>query len=573
MIRSIVGSSLKFRYIALALAAAMMVFGIAQIPRMPVDAFPEFAPPRVEIQTPCLGLSAEEVESLVTVPLEQALNGLQGLDLMRSKSLPDLSSIEMLFKPGTDVLKARQLVQERLATVINTLPTWAAPPVILPPVSTTGRVLKIGMSSKTVDLMDMSMIAYWTIRARLLAVPGVANVAIWGERIRIPQVRVDPVRMRLHKVALDDVMETTADALDVGILQFSEGAVIGTGGFIDTPNQRLGIRSVLPIKSAADLAQVPIKGNKFKSDGSPVRLGDVADVVEDTWPLFGDAVVNSGPGLMLVVEKFPWANTIDVTKGVEAALDELRPGLPGIEMDSTIFRPADFIQVALDNLGRALLIGCILVMIVLAAFLFEWRTAVISLVAIPLSLMAGALVLYLRGGTINTMILAGFVIAIGVVVDDAIIDVENIVRRLRQYRKEGIAKSTSSIVLEASLEVRQAIIHATLIDAVVLIPIFFIGGVSGALFKPLAISYGLAVLASMFVALTITPVMCLPLLKNVPIEHREQPLVTRLQHAYSKVLWPIIRHPRPVFITTGAVMLIGLLIVPTLGESLFPHFK
>ena len=572
MIRSIVGSSLKFRYIVLALAAVMMVFGITQVPKMPVDAFPEFAPPRVEIQTPCLGLSADEVESLVTVPLEQALNGLQGLDLMRSKSLPDLSSIEMLFKPGTDELKARQLVQERLATVINTLPTWAAPPVILPPVSTTGRVLKIGMSSKTVNLMDMSMIAYWTIRARLLAVPGVANVAIWGERIRIPQVRVDPLKMRLHKVALDDVMETTADALDVGILQFSEGAVIGTGGFIDTPNQRMGIRPVLPIKSAADLAQVPIKG-KYKSDGSPIRLGDVADVVEDTWPLFGDAVINSGPGLMLVVEKFPWANTLDVTKGVEAALDELRPGLPGIALDSTIFRPADFIQVALDNLGRALLIGCILVMIVLAAFLFEWRTAVISLVAIPLSLMAGALVLYLRGGTINTMILAGFVIAIGVVVDDAIIDVENIVRRLRQYRREGIVKSTASIVLEASLEVRQAIIHATLIDAVVLIPIFFIGGVSGAFFQPLAVSYALAVLASMFVALTVTPVMCLLLLKNVPIEHREQPLVKRLQHAYEKVLWPIIRHPRPVFITTGVVMLIGLAVVPLMGESLFPHFK
>ncbi|HSB00177.1 MAG TPA: efflux RND transporter permease subunit, partial [Anaerolineales bacterium] len=572
MIRSIVGSSLKFRYIVLAIAAAMMVFGIAQVPRMPVDAFPEFAPPRVEIQTPCLGLSADEVESLVTVPLEQALNGLPGLDIMRSKSIPDLSSIEMLFKPGTDELKARQLVQERLATVINTIPTWAAPPVIMPPVSTTGRVLKVGVSSKTVDLMDLSMISYWTIRARLLGVPGVANVAIWGERIRIPQVQVDPVKMREYDVSLDEVMETTANALDVGILQFSDGAVIGTGGFIDTPNQRLGIRPVLPIKSAADLAQVPIEGKK-KSDGTPLRLGDVANVVEDTWPLFGDAVVNSGPGLMLVVEKFPWANTLDVTKGVESALDELRPGLPGIEMDSTIFRPADFIQVALDNLSRALLIGCILVMIVLAAFLFEWRTAIISLVAIPLSLMAGALVLYLRGGTINTMILAGFVIAIGVVVDDAIIDVENIVRRLRQYRKEGTTKSTASIVLEASLEVRQAIIHATLIDAVVLIPIFFIGGVSGAFFQPLAVSYGLAVLASMFVALTVTPVMCLLLLRNVPIEHREQPLVKRLQHVYERVLWPIIRHPRPVFITTGVVMLIGVIVVPSLGESLFPHFK
>ena len=572
MIRSIVGSSLKFRYIVLAIAAAMMVFGIAQVPTMPVDAFPEFAPPRVEIQTPCLGLSADEVEALVTVPLEQALNGLPGLELMRSKSIPDLSSIEMLFKTGTDELKARQLVQERLATVINTIPTWAAPPVIMPPISSTGRVMKIGVSSKTVNLMDLSMIAYWTIRARLLAVPGVANVAIWGERIKIPQVQVDPLKLRQYDVSLDEVMETTADALDVGILQFSNGAVIGTGGFIDTPNQRLGIRSVLPIKSAADLALVPIE-NKKKSDGTPVRLGDIGNVVEDTWPLFGDAVINAGPGLLLVVEKFPSANTLEVTKGIESALDELRPGLPGIEMDSTIFRPADFIQVALDNLTRALLIGCILVMVVLAAFLFEWRTAVISLVAIPLSLIAGALVLYLRGGTINTMILAGFVIAIGVVVDDAIIDVENIVRRLRQYRKEGIVKSTASIVLEASLEVRQAIIHATLIDAVVLIPIFFLGGVSGAFFKPLAISYALAVLASMFVALTVTPVMCLLLLRNVPIEHRQQPIVTWLQHAYDRVLSPIIRHPRPVFITTAVVMLIGIIVAPLLGESLFPEFK
>ncbi len=572
MIRSIVGTSLKFRYIVLAVAAALMVIGILQVPNMPVDAFPEFAPPRVEIQTPCLGLSADEVEQLVTVPLEQAFTGLDGLDLMRSKSIPDLSSIELLFKPGTDVLHARQVVQERLATVIGTLPTWAAPPVIMPPVSTTGRVLKIGLSSKTVSLMDMSMLSYWTIRARLLRVPGVANVAIWGERIRIPQVQVDPEKMSAHHVALDDVMETTADALDVGILQFSNGAVIGTGGFIETPNQRLDIHPVLPIRSAADLALVPI-GNRKKPDGTPLVLSDIATVTEDTWPLIGDAVVNDGPGLMLVVEKFPWANTLDVTRGVEQALDELRPGLPGIEMDSSIFRPADFIQVALDNLSRALLFGCILVMVVIAAFLFEWRTALISLIAIPLSLMAGALVLYVSGGTINTMILAGFVIAIGVVVDDAIIDVENIVRRLRQARKEGIHKSTASIVLEASLEVRQAIIHATLIDAVVLIPIFFIGGVSGAFFQPLAIAYGLAVLASMFVALTVTPSLCLLLLSNVPIEHRQQPLVVWLQQRYDRILAPIIQRPLPVFATTAAIMLIGIFIVPRLGESLFPHFK
>jgi CzcA family heavy metal efflux pump len=572
MLRWIVGSSLKFRFIVVALAAAMMFFGIAQLRDSPMDVFPEFAPPRVEIQTPCLGLSAEEVESLVSVPLEQALNGLDGMEILRSKSLPDLSSIEMLFKLGTDEILTRQLVQERVATVISTLPTWAAPPFIMAPVSTTGRVMKIGVSSKTVSVMDLSMIAYWKIRARLLQVRGVANIPIWGERVRMPQVRVDPVRMRAHAVSLDDVMETTADALDVGILHFSNGALVGTGGWINTPNQRLGIRHVLPITSHEGLAQVPIRDKK-KSNGTPLVLSDVADVVEDTWPLFGDAVVNDSLGLILVVEKFPWANTLEVTRGVEKALEEMQPGLSGIEIDPTIFRPADFIQVALDNLTRALIIGCVLVMLVLGAFLFEWRTALISLVAIPLSLVAGGLVLYLRGVTINTMILAGFVIAVGVVVDDAIIDVENIVRRLRQYRKEGSTKSTARIIFEASLEVRQAIIHATVIDAVTLLPIFFMGGLSGAFFQPLALSYALAVLASMFVALTVTPALCLMLLAKAPIERHEQPVVRWLRRVYEGVLTPIIRRPQWVFGATAVIMVVGFAVLPMLGESLFPNFK
>jgi CzcA family heavy metal efflux pump len=556
----------------LALAAALMVFGILQIPKMPVDAFPEFAPPRVEIQTPCLGLSADETESFVTVPLEAALNGVDRLDLMRSKSIPDLSSIELLFKPGTDLLAARQLVQERVEAVIPTLPTWAAPPVMMPPVSTTGRFMKIGLSSDTVPLTDMSMIAYWTIRARLLRVPGVANVAIWGERVKMPQVLVDPKRMRAHDVTLDEVMEVTADALDVGILYFSSGAVIGTGGFIDTPNQRLGIRAVSAIVTPEHLGRIPI-GSRKKPDGTPLVLSDVADVKEGTWPLFGEAVVNDGPGLMLVVEKYPWANTLQATHGVEQALAELKPGLPGLRMDPNIFRPADFIQLALDNLGRALLLGCLLVMVVLAAFLFEWRTALISLVAIPLSLLAGVMVLHLRGATINTMILAGFVIAIGVVVDDAIIDVENIVRRLRQHRKEGSKEPIAKIILEASLEVRQAIIHATLIDAVVLLPIFYMGGVSQAFFQPLAVSYALAVLASMLIALTVTPVLCLLLLGKKPMEKYDQPIARWLRGVYGGWLGRIIRRPRPVFVVTALATLLGIVVLPRLGESLFPEFK
>ncbi|HKQ56600.1 MAG TPA: efflux RND transporter permease subunit [Candidatus Eisenbacteria bacterium] len=572
MIRSIVGTSLRFRYIVLVIAAAMLFFGMRQIEHMPVDVFPEFAPEREEIQTICLGLSAQEVEALVTVPMEQELNGLQGLEVLRSKSIGDLSSIEMLFKPGTDVLHARQLIQERMTNVIPNLPTWAAPPVLMPPVSVTGRFMKIGLSSKTIPLTDMSMIGYWTIRARLLRVPGVANVVIWGERIKMPQVRVDPERMKRHDVSLDNVMELTADALDVGILHYSKGAVIGTGGFLETPNQRMGVQMVSPLVTPKDLGSIPIY-HQMKGDGTPLVMSDVADVVEDTWPLFGDAVINDGPGLMLVVFKYPWANTLDATRGVEAALNELKPGLPGLEIDPTIFRPADFIELAFANLTRALLLGCLLVMLVLAAFLFEWRTAVISLVAIPLSLVAGTLVLNATGVTLNTMLLAGFVIAIGVVVDDAIIDVENIMRRLRQHRAAGSTRSTASIVLEASLEVRQAIIHATLIDAVVLLPVFFLGGVSGAFFKPMAISYGLAVLASMGVALTVTPVLCMLLLRNVAIREHEPPLMRWLKGLYQPVLTGIIKHPRPVFVGTALVVLGGLFVLPLLGESLFPEFK
>ena len=302
MMRWIVGSSLKFRFIVVVLAGAMMILGMVQLRHSPMDVFPEFAPPRVEIQTPCLGLSAEEVEGLVSVPIEQVLNGVEGLEVMRSKSIPDLSSIELLFTLGSDEILARQLVQERLATVLPSLPTWAAPPVVMPPVSTTGRVMKIGVTSKSVSLNDMSMIAYWKIRARLLRVRGVANVPIWGERIKIPQVLVDPKGMRAHAVSLDQVMDVTASALDVGILFYSPSAMIGTGGWLDTPNQRLGIRTVSPITGPEGLAQVAISDKK-KSDGTPLVLGDVANVVEGTWPLFGDAVINDGPGLMLIVDR------------------------------------------------------------------------------------------------------------------------------------------------------------------------------------------------------------------------------------------------------------------------------
>ncbi|MGH8897067.1 MAG: efflux RND transporter permease subunit [Egibacteraceae bacterium] len=569
MMRRIVGSSLKFRFLVVAGAAAMMFFGVMQLRNMPVDVFPEFAPPRVEIQTPSLGLSAADVEELVTVPLEEVLTGVPGLDDMRSKSVAQLSSIVLIFKPGTDLLEARQLVQERVTSVTPSLPTWASPPFMMQPLSATSRVMKIGLSSKDVSLIDMSTISYWTIRSRLLRVPGVANVAIWGERIQQQHVEVDPARMRENGVSLNQVMESTADALDAGLLRYSDGGFIGTGGFIDTPNQRLGVRHVLPIVTPDDLARIPLEN----SGGKQVRLADVANVVEGHPPLIGDAVINDGPGLMLIVEKFPWANTLDVTRGVETALDELRPGLAGIEIDSQIFRPATFIENAIKNLSTSLIIGCLLMVLMLGLFLYEWRTALISIVAIPLSLVAAGLVLYHRGATINTMILAGFVIALGDVVDDAIIDIENVVRRLRQHRKAGSGRSTAAVILGASLEVRSAIVYATLIEVVAIAPVFFLRGLSGAFFRPLAISYSLALLVSMVVALTVTPALAMILLRNAPLESRESPLVPWLKRGYNAWLARIIRTPRPAFAGVGALGLAGLAVVPLLGQSLLPSFK
>lgn len=569
MMRWIIGTSLKFRILVVAIAGGMMLFGLGQFKDMPIDAFPEFAPPKVEIQTPCIGLSASEVEALVTVPIEEVLNGLPGLDAVRSKSVSQLSSIVLIFNPGTDLLKARQEVAERISNVTATLPTWASPPFMLQPLSSTSRVMKVGLTSNTRSQIEMSMIAYWTIRARLLRVPGVANVAIWGERLQMLQVQADPKRLAAKKVSLDDLMEATAGAVDSGLLRYSDGSVIGTGGFIDTPNQRLGVRHVLAIATPADLAQVAIT----ERDGKPVLIGDVANVLEDHQPLIGDAVINGGKGLMLIVEKLPWGNTLEVTEGVEKALAGMQPGLPGIEIDTSIFRPATFISKAVDNLASALLLGCLLVIFVLIAFLFEWRSALISLISIPLSLTAAGLALYFSGSTINTMVLAGLVIAVGVVVDDAIIDVENILRRLRQRRAEGTTESTASIILEASIEVRGPIVVATLIIVAAAAPVFFLQGLTGSFFKPLAMAYTLAVLASLLVALTVTPALALMLLRGATLERGTPPLVRLLRRLYTAILRPILRTPVTAYVAAGLVVLAGIAVLPQLGQSLFPAFK
>lgn len=568
----VIGTSLKFPYLVVFLTGVLLVVGIGAIRAMPVDVFPEFAPPRVEIQTPSLGLSSAEVEAFVTVPLEQAFQGVPGLDIMRSKSVEQLSSIVLIFKPRTDLMEARQLVAERLGVATPTLPTWAAPPMMMPPLSSTARTMKIGISSEKHSVMDLSMIAYWTIRERLLRVPGVANVAIWGEQIKMLQVQADPERLLRHQVTMDEVLQGTSDALDVGLVQYSNGSTAGTGGFLDTPNQRLTIRHVLPVVTSADLARVPIS-DQTKSDGTPLRLNDVAELVDGTWPMIGDAVINGGPGLLLVVEKFPWGNTVAVTRGVEAALAELRPGLPDIQVDSTIFRPATFVEAALANLTNSLLLGAGLVVVVLLLFLWDVRIALISATIIPVTAVITLLVLWWLGVTLNVMVLAGLVIAIGAVVDDAIVDVENIVRRLRQHRAAGSSKPASAIILEASVEVRSAIINASLIEMIALLPVFFMRGLSGAFFQPLALAYVVATLVSPVVALTVTPALILLLTGRRAGRGRLSPLVAPLQRAYEVLLARIMRVPRVAYAATAILLTLGLAAWPFLGQELLPSFK
>ncbi|MBB3588499.1 efflux RND transporter permease subunit [Sphingomonas sp. BK481] len=545
MLAWLVRAALIQRVLVLALAALLVVLGLRATGDVPLDVFPEFAPPMVEIQTEAPGLSTEEVESLITVPIETAVNGVPDLMTLRSKSVLGLSSVSILFDRGTDVIRARQLVQERVTQVQARLPAAARPPVMLPPLSSTSRAMKIGISSAKLDQMQLSELARWTIRPRLMAVPGVANVAIWGLRDRQLQVLVDPDRLRAAGVTLAELRAAAGDAV-----------LVGGGGFVDTATQRLAVQQTSAIQSSADLSQAVIK----QSGEAPVRIGDVARVVDGFAAPIGNAIIDDGPGLMLIVEKQPTGNTLQLTRDVEAAIGELKPGLRDVKVDTTIFRPATFIERSIDNLTRALAIGCLLVAVVLFVFTRDWRQATISLVAIPLSLLGAGLVLLWSGATINTMVIAGLVIALGEVVDDAIIDVENIARRLRLNREAGNPRSNFDVVLSASLEVRSAVVFASLIVMLVFLPIFFLGGVAGTFFQPLAIAYVLAIAASLLVALVVTPAMCLFLLPSAPLKaERDTRLVGALKRRYAGVLPRMVARPALAMgIVAGGLLLAGV---------------
>jgi Cu/Ag efflux pump CusA len=564
MTRWIVGSSLRFRGLVVAIAVGLLAFGIVKLRDAPVDALPEFAPPTVEIQTEALGLSASEVEQLITVPIEQdLLAGVAFADEIISQSVPGLSSIVVVFEPGTDVLAARQVVAERL-TQTHALPQVSRPPEMLQPLSSTNRVMMVGVSSEELSAIETSVIARWTLKPRLTGVPGVANVSIFGHRDRQLQVQVDPERLQAQNVTLVQLLETAGNALWVSPLSFVEASTPGTGGFIDTANQRLGIQHVSPIGTADELATVSVEGTNL-------TLGDVANVVEDHQPLIGDA--NAGSGLVLVIEKFPEADTLEVTKGVEEALAELQPGLPSMTFDSTIYRPASYLEESIDNITLALIIGGVLLALGIGVLLFEWRAALIAIAVIPLSFVVAGLVLDLLGETVNTMIVLGLAAALGLVVFDAIADVDVAVRRLRQRQADGTDSPVADLVLDAARQVRGPAAYATLIVALALVPVVVLEGVAGAFLPTAAVAFLVAAAVSMAVALTVTPALSLLLYSRAPLERRESPVLRGLKGGYERILGSVLDRPLWAYAGVGAIVVAGLVALPFLTPAMSPSLK
>jgi Cu/Ag efflux pump CusA len=561
---------MQLRLVVLVAAAVAIFFGMTRLSDVPVDVLPEFSRPYVEVQTEALGLSAEEVEAMITVPLEaDMLNGVSWVEEIRSESIPGLSSIVLFFEPGIDMLVARQMVMERL-TETHTLPGVAKPPKMLNPLSSSGRFLKVGVTSEEHSLIDLSVLAHWTLAPRLMGVPGVAHVSVWGERSRQLQVQVDPYQLRDMGVKLSQIIATAGNALWVSPLSFLDASTPGTGGWIETPNQRLQIQHLLPITTPEELSRVVVQGTNY-------TLAEVTNVVEDHQPLIGDAVVNDSPALMLVIEKFPWANTVEVTHGVEETLAALSLGLPGVEMDSTLFRPATYVELAVANLGTALAIGLVLAIAALFALLLNWRTALVSGLAVVLSGIAALGVLYVRGETLDMMVIAGLMIALVILIDDAVMDVQNIARRLRERRDGDDSKSVAMRIFEAAIEMRSPIVYATLIVLLALVPVFFLQGVAQAFAQPVALSYALALLASMVVALTVTPALSLLLLDEDSGEERESPVIAGLRGALEGLVprgdsGPALRIGVAVL---GVVVLIGAIALPQVRsvQDVLPTFR
>ena len=582
MFEWIIGNSLKFRFLVLSLAAAVVAYGAVQLRSLPVDVFPEFAPPVVEVQTEAIGLSAEEVESMITYSLEELLSGVPWIESTRSRSVTGLSSVLLIFKRGTDILKARQMVQERLA-LAYTLPNVATPPVILQLMSATSRFMMVSLSSATIEPTELSLLARWTIKPKLVGVPGVSNVSVWGQRLRQLHVQFDPNRLRDTKVMQEDIIAATGDALWVSPLTFLKASSPGSGGWIDNNNQRLGVEHTMPIESPEDMAKIAVTSPHLLLAGRAMALGDVTETTFAHAPLIGDAVVGKGAnGLMLVIEKFPGTNTLEVTRQVDQALAELRRGLPGVTVDTEVFRLASYVDESISNLSRALLLGSVLALLLVGAYLSNWRSAAVALLALPVTLGLAVLGLRAVGGTLNTMVLAGLIVALAVVIDAAVVDARQLGERLRQRQPGEGALGT---ILASTLQAQRTALYAVLMMALATAPIYFLGGVSSAFFEPLGLAYLLVIVATLVVALTLTPALSLLLMPARELSADAAPagsgvaprgmagVMAGVTARHAGWLRGLASHPQWALGTVAGLVLAAAVAWPMLGQSLLPQLK
>ncbi len=560
MLKALVHFSLRYRAVVITLACVLLGYGLYITANAKLDVFPNFVQPQVTIQTECPGLAPEQVELLVTVPLETTINGLGEMESLRSESIEGLSIITVVFKEDTDVFRARQMLSEQIGEVASTLPTTVKSPKMTPLTSSTMDLLKIGLVSDRMTPMQLRTFADWTLKPRVLSVPGVAKASVFGGEVRQLQIQVLPDRLLAYNLALPDVL--AAARVSTGVM----GA-----GFIETRNQRVTLQTEGETLTAAVLGDVVVA----HTNGFPVRLKDIARVVEAGEPKYGDTRIQGRPGVLLTMSSQYGANTMDVTKSLEAALDEMKPVFEkeGITIYPRLHRPATFIENALTNMDHSLLLGAILVTVVLFLMLGSVRTACISLAAIPLSLLTAVIVMQKLGVTVNTLTLGGLAIALGEVVDDSIIDVENILRRLRENRTLIEPRPVFDVVLDASLEVRRAVVFATFVVVLIFVPVLTLTGLEGSFYAPLALSYILAILASLLVALTLTPALSYALFGKGVRQATEPRLQRWMKAGYGRMLAFISLWPRTIIATVIIVCLATLFCLPLGGGDFLPDFR
>ena len=554
---AIIRWSVRYRVAVAALSVVWLVAGVLFTLNAPLDVFPEFVPPQVTIQTEAPGFAPEHVEQIITRPIEAAVNGAPGIESMRSESVYGLSVVLITFTEDADPLTLRQGISERLATLTGELPEGVQQPRLTPLTSSTMDVLKFGLVSNVVDAYTLRDIADWTINPHLLSLSGIARVTVYGGAVRQVQIQPDLDRLAGLGISLSELMEAGRAAV-----------ALRGGGTIDTRSQRITLDATPPTPDPEKIAQALV----VMQDNVPVTIGQVANVTIGPMVPIGDATIMGKPGVLVTVSSQFGANTLKATKAVEAALLDLKPALEKRGIDVILLhRPASFIERALGNLEHALALGSALILFVLYAFLRSWKAALISFLAIPLSLLAAIVVLAEFGQTLNTMTLGGFALALGVLVDDAIIDIENIMRRLRLAKAEGRTDDLATIE-EASIEIRGSMFYGTLAVIFVFLPILFTGGVQGRFIGPMALTFIIAVIASMVVALTVTPALCALMLTGE--ETKETPrLLERMKDVQARCMRAVRRHWGLTVAALIAASAAAVSVAPFLRSELIPQFR